>query len=61
MKLAYLTLLAGVLLSSCSGGDSNAVTYDTETDTSMRSIDSSAIINDTTRLPQDSTATGVQH
>ena len=61
MKIVYTLMIAALLLGSCSGGDSNTVTYDTETDTSMRSIDSSAIINDTTRLPQDSTATGVQH
>lgn len=30
-------------------------------DTTMKSIDSSAIINEDSRLPRDSTATGVQH
>lgn len=60
MKIVYTILLA-MALCGCSSGESDRVTYDTETDTSMRSIDSSAIINDTTRLPKDSTATGVQH
>lgn len=61
MKTMFVLLVAGLVLGSCSGGESDRVTYDTETDTTMRSIDSSAIINDTTRLPQDTTATGVQH
>jgi hypothetical protein len=59
MKSMFMILLA--VLGSCSDGESDRVTYGTETDTSMRSIDSSAMINDSTRLPQDSTATGVQH
>ena len=54
-------MIAALLLGSCSGGDSNTMTYDTKTDTSMRSIDSTAVFNDSTRLPQDSVATGVQH
>lgn len=61
MKIVYTILLTGMVLCGCTGAESDRVTYDTETDTTMRSIDSSAIINDTTRLPQDSTATGVQH
>ena len=36
-------------------------TTDNRSDTSMQSIDSSAIINEDSRLPRDSTATGVQH
>ena len=61
MKTMFIMLLAGVVLGSCSGGESHRVTYDTQTDTTMRSIDSSAVINDSTPLPRDSAATGVQH
>ena len=61
MNYICALLLAGIVLCGCSDEGSNTVTYDTKTDTSMKSIDSSAIINDTTLLPRDSTATGVQH
>ncbi|MFN2438988.1 MAG: hypothetical protein ABR503_07295 [Chitinophagaceae bacterium] len=57
MKLFYLILLSIVV--SCTN---NASTNETKSsDTSMKSIDSSAIINDTTKLPKDSTNVGVMH
>ena len=53
------SMLAVLLLASCS--DSSTRTQTIGRDTSMRSIDSSAIINNTSRLPDDSTTTHVAH
>lgn len=50
----YLLLAAGC-------NDTELQNTDNRSDTSMQSIDSSAIINEDSRLPRDSTATGVQH
>ena len=55
-KLVYLLAL---LAWSCN--NTELQNRSTGTDTSMKSIDSSAIINENSRLPRDSTATGVQH
>jgi uncharacterized lipoprotein len=57
-------LLAGVLLALSLAGCSDAA--DTQTQRSrdssaLESIDSSAIINNSTRLPTDSTSTTVTH
>jgi hypothetical protein len=56
MRLLMLMLLA-VGLARCSGGNNRTQTL--AGDTSMRSIDSSKLINNTSRLPQDSTTTTV--
>ena len=56
MKSALLFLL---LLGACNNTDLQQTR--STTDTSMKSIDSSAMINDDSRLPRDSTATGVGH
>ena len=53
------SVLVLLLLASCS--DSGTRTQTIGGDTSMRSIDSSAIINNTSRLPDDSTTTNVAH
>jgi hypothetical protein len=58
MKLIYL-LFAGMVTSSCTNDTSTKA--GTNADSSMKSIDSSAIINDTTRLPKDSMNVGVTH
>lgn len=59
MKLLSGIMLA-IILASCSD------TADTQTqrstdNTALEGIDSSAIINDSTRLPRDSTTTTVTH
>ncbi|MFN2457159.1 MAG: hypothetical protein ABR502_03055 [Chitinophagaceae bacterium] len=60
MKYCIYKLLLVLLLCSCN--NSNRTATDTKaSDTTMQSIDSSAIINDATRLPNDSTTTGVTH
>ncbi|MDQ3682245.1 MAG: hypothetical protein M3352_04120 [Bacteroidota bacterium] len=58
MKLFYL-ILTLMVISSCANDASTK--GKATSDTSMKSIDSSAIINDTTRLPKDSTNVGVTH
>ena len=50
-------LLAVLLLAGCS--DAGNRTQTLAGDTSMRSIDSSKLINNTSRLPQNSTTTTV--
>ncbi len=55
----FICLLLAVLMAGCS--DAGTTTMQTSGDTSMRSIDSSKIINNTSRLPQDSTTTNVAH
>lgn len=56
--LLSLVLLLG-FLTGCS--DPGTRTQTLSGDTSMRSIDSSAIINNRSRLPQDSTSINVAH
>jgi len=58
MKLIYL-MLAGILVCGCT--NDTLTNASTKSDSSMKSIDSSAIINDTTHLPKDSTNVGVTH
>ncbi len=47
-----------IVVCSCTNDANKA---GTNSDSSMKSIDSSAIINDTTRLPKDSSNVGVTH
>jgi hypothetical protein len=56
----YRILLACLLLAAACNNTELQNTGN-RSDTSMQSIDSSAIINEDSRLPRDSTATGVQH
>jgi hypothetical protein len=55
MKYLFCACLFGVIAACSDSGN----TMHTANDTSMRSIDSSKMINNTSRLPQDSTATTV--
>lgn len=48
-----------LLLAACN--DTELQNRDGPSDTTMQSIDSSALINEDSRLPRDSTATGVPH
>jgi hypothetical protein len=59
MRFLKSLLILVVLCAGCSDAAINMQT--TGTDTAMRSIDSSEIINNTTRLPQDSTTITVTH
>ena len=54
--ILFLLLL---MAASCNNADLQQT--NSRSDTSMRSIDSSALINEDSRLPRDSTATGLQH
>ena len=57
--MKILVYLLFVLAGSCNNTDLQ--NRQSGTDTTMKSIDSSAMINENSRLPRDSTATGVQH
>lgn len=58
MKQYYFLMAVMVLTSSC---NSEADTAATKQTIENARLDSSAIINDSSRLPNDSTNTGVQH
>ena len=59
MKL--LTCLALAVLVGCADRGGSRPATPAPSDSPLNSIDSSAVINPSTRLPDDSTAMGVQH
>ncbi len=58
-KILFISCM--IILTACNNKSGESGAAGTEQDTTMKSIDSSAIINNATQLPRDSTATGVQH
>jgi PBP1b-binding outer membrane lipoprotein LpoB len=55
-----LLLYLALIVAGCSDNVETA-TYNNESDTTAKTLNKSEIINDSSQLPKDSSATGVQH
>ena len=61
MKNAFCVVAVAMFFCRCADSGTNNVVPNRRDTTAVESIDSSAIMNDSTRLPKDTAATGVMH